>query len=136
MQLATLLKKLNTLNLPKDQYVITSSASLAVRGIREAKDLDIFVSEKLWHKLAEKYGISYSPLESIIIGNIEALWKSSNFVDPEVASPEELLESKEMIQGYPYASLEVLRKLKALGKREKDIRDVKLIDEYLAKNRK
>ncbi|MBU4381382.1 hypothetical protein L6255_02740 [Candidatus Parcubacteria bacterium] len=53
MKIDILLEELDKLNLPKDQYAITSSGSLAIRGIREANDLDIIVTPKVWKELLQ-----------------------------------------------------------------------------------
>ncbi len=134
MQLQELLKELDSLNLPKNQYVITSSAALAVRGIREANDLDIVVSAELGNTLKPKYPLIKEPFERIkLTDNIEALGPPSLFVDPKVVTPDKLLINPEVIAGHPYVNLETLRIFKALGTREKDVSDVRLIDDYLSK---
>jgi len=55
MKIDILLAELDKLNLPDDQYAITSSGPLAIRGIREANDLDIIVTPKVWTELSKKY---------------------------------------------------------------------------------
>ena len=53
------LKKIvDSLNLPKDEYYILSSGSLALYDLREnAKDLDLCVSKELFERLKEKFNI-------------------------------------------------------------------------------
>ena len=135
LPLEDLLLELERLNLPEDQYVITSSAALAARGIRGAKDIDIIVSDTLWDSLADKYTVNEEPFKSIkITDTVEVLGPGSYFVDPSVATPDELLKDPEIIHGHPFVRLEELRRFKVLGNREKDIKDVELIDQYLAMN--
>jgi hypothetical protein len=57
-------KKLQELNFPIGEYVLVGSGPLAARELREASDLDIAVTDKLWqqlldsgdYKLEERYG--------------------------------------------------------------------------------
>ena len=42
-----LFEEFRGLNLPLGEYVVVSSGVLAIRGIREAGDIDAIVSEKL-----------------------------------------------------------------------------------------
>ena len=53
------LAELKALNLPLGHYAIFGSGPLAVRGIREAADLDIIVSESLWKELLPKHEKSW-----------------------------------------------------------------------------
>jgi len=46
-------KKLKELNFPLGEYVLVGSGPLAARGIREASDLDIAVTPKLFKELIE-----------------------------------------------------------------------------------
>jgi hypothetical protein len=57
MQFEKLLNELKKLNLPPDEFAITSSGCLAVRGIREANDLDLVVSDKLFDDLSKRKNI-------------------------------------------------------------------------------
>ena len=53
-----LIKLIENLNLPKDEYYILSSGVLVLYGLRDlAGDLDLCVSEELFNCLKEKYNI-------------------------------------------------------------------------------
>lgn len=53
-----LIKLIENLNLPKDEYYILSSGVLVLYGLRDlAGDLDLCVSEELFNSLKEKYNI-------------------------------------------------------------------------------
>lgn len=133
MELNALLKELEKLKLPKDQYVITSSAALAVHGLRDPHDIDIIVSDELWKKLTKENEVNELPFKSIKLSkHVEVLSSVSHFVDPKIISPRVQLKDPDIINGYPYVKLEILKRFKELGKREKDIKDVKIIEEFLA----
>jgi len=134
MKLDILLAELDKLNFPKDQYAITSSGPLAIRGIREANDLDIIVSLKLWAELLKKYPVKKEGFESIEIGNIQILWKGSFFTDSKVATVEEQIKTADVIKGYRFVNLDLIKKFKKISGREKDKRDLELIKNY--ENRK
>ena len=54
-----LLKLLEKLNLPKDEYYVLSGASLVIRGIREqAGDLDLCISRELFEQIKDKYDLT------------------------------------------------------------------------------
>lgn len=53
------LKMLEELNLPKDEFYVLSGASLVIRGIREkCSDLDLCISEELYEKIKDKYKLT------------------------------------------------------------------------------
>lgn len=135
MKFEGLLNYLYSLKLPPDQYVIVGSGPLAARNIREAKDLDIIVSESLWVKLSEHYPIvSKFSVNRIVLDNpdIEILGQGSAFRDPEIASVEQMIQTADIINGHPFLSLNLLKKFKQKLGREKDLKDIGLIDQYLA----
>ncbi len=69
------LDELEKLNLPKGKFSIFGSGPLAIRGLRENKDLDILVTHNLWYKLAKKYPVVLKPERPplIFIGHIQIL---------------------------------------------------------------
>lgn len=135
MNFKKLLKQLEELNLPEDQFVVVSSGSLAVREIRDARDLDLLVTDKLWNELVHKYpSKNEHGVVKIGIGeDIEVLGKGSAFVDSEYASVEEVINSADVINGVRYMNLELLRKFKEKMGRDKDKKDIELIDQYNAR---
>lgn len=136
MKIELLLKQLEELNLPKDQYIIIASASMAIRHIREADDLDLLVTKGLWQELTKKYPVeTLDGLNSIAIGNVQILREGSMFLRPEIAPEELVFQTAETIQGYPFISLDLLKKFKLNLAREKDLRDVGLIDKYLSSSK-
>lgn len=133
MNFSKLLQKLKALNLPNDQYVIIGSGPLAVRNLREAQDLDILTSDSLWNELSQKYPvIPQKPpdIEKIQIGNIEFVGQGSTYKDSSIATLEEILNTADFINGFPYLNLNLLKKFKLKMAREKDLKDIKLIDQF------
>lgn len=134
------LNELKKLNLPKGKYAVFGSGPLAIRGLRENKDIDIMVKSGLWKELKKKYPdrikkTKDNKAESIHLGNIEILeinyqdW--SSFID----DPNKLIDQAEIIQGFPFVKLDHLLECKKIMNREKDWKDIELINNYLSKNR-
>ena len=136
MNKAALLRQLETLPIPKDSYVVFGSGPLAVAGIRDAKDIDLFVSPSAYAVLKaagwkEHYkGPGDVPLT---FGVFEAHdnWDFSKY------SPtfEHLYETAAKVDGIAFASLEEVRKWKQASGIQKHLDDIELIDEYLAKQK-
>lgn len=128
------LKRLNKLTLPEDQFVIVGSGPLGVRDIRECRDLDVLVTDELWNELAKKYPIKQEHgIDKIEVDeDIEMLAKGSAFRDPNIASIEEIIKNADIIEGIRFINLELLVKFKQKMGREKDLKDIDLIKDYLA----
>lgn len=120
------IEELKRLSLPKDDFAIFGSGPMAVRGIRENKDLDLVVTPTLWEDLKKKLPVSDD--STIKIGNIE-IFKELPIFD----NTEELIDNADIIDGFKFVKLnEVIKFKKALG-REKDLKDIKLIENFLKK---
>lgn len=133
MNFPKLLQELKALNLPNDQYVIIGSGPLAVRNLREAQDLDILTSDSLWQELSQKYPVILQippDIEKIQIGNIEFVGKGSSYRDDAVAAIDEIFKTADLINGHFYINLNLLRKIKQKRAKEKDLKDIELIDQY------
>ncbi len=121
------LEELDHLNLPKKDYAITGSGPLAIRNIREADDVDVVVRKELWEKLIKKY----TPFDErrILIGNIE-IW--GDFINL-THRMDEVINNSELIEGYPFVTLQDTLSWKKFLNREKDQKDITLVETYLQK---
>src|SRR3989338_11261459 len=123
MGLQELLQELKALRLPAEDYAIFGSSPLAVRGIRDCNDLDIVVSARLWEELSSQYAPAGKKIE---IGNLE-FWRDwMPWFSP--AEVDEIIASAECIDDVPFAKLPYVIELKKKMGREKDKRDLVLID--------
>ncbi|HHE76422.1 MAG TPA: hypothetical protein ENL27_00315 [Candidatus Parcubacteria bacterium] len=127
-----LLEELKRLNLPDGGYAIYGSGPMAVRGLRDANDLDIVVKDELYEKLREKYKDKEIKTGHIKIGDIEIFASFNSLID----NPEEVIDRTEELNGFRFIRLEDLIRWKQKLGREKDLKDIKLIKKYLAENRK
>ncbi len=126
--------KVKSLNFPKGSYVVFGSAPLAVLDIREVRDIDLLVSQDLYEGL-ENDGwkkVIKGPKDTPVTFDIFEAHPNWDF-SPYAPTLSELLSRAIEAEGFPFASLEDVRKWKAASGRPKDLVDLKLIDEYLAK---
>lgn len=126
------LRELEKLNLPKDKFAVFGGGVLAVWGIRETNDLDLVVLPELWEILVKKYPAEKTDWGGKIhlTGNIEAVEES------KIGSVEETIKSADVIFGFRFVNLKLMKEWKKKMGREKDLRDIKLIEEYIKYNTK
>lgn len=129
-----LLKELDSLKLPQGKYVVVGSGPLGVRGIRESQDLDILVSNDLWDELSIKYGfIDKNGNKVIKISDKIEVLGNKTFPNESSDNPtvEEQIRDAEIIRGYPFQSIEHFKYFKKMGRRQKDLDDVILIQSWI-----
>lgn len=129
-----ILNEIRKLDLPAGQFIVVGGGSLAVRGIRETRDLDIVVLPEVFEMLVAQgwpldaeYENKWSR-KRIKRGLTEIypdlfLEKQNRYLDIK-----ELIAQADIIAGIPFQPLQHLRMCKLEATREKDIKDVELID--------
>jgi len=128
-----IITKVKSLNLPAGSYVVFGSCPMALAGIREANDIDMLVSQKLRENLSKMSWeqIYKTPNDKPLVHDVFEAHDNWNFSEFN-PTLEELLKTATVKKVLPFASLQNVRKWKAVGSRPKDLKDVQLIDEYLA----
>lgn len=140
----TIFERAKQLNLPFGEYAIVGSAVLEAHGIREANDIDLLVSPRLFESLL-KNGWQLCECEKC-----QALWQkrekkkilTSPGHDVEMLSEfswgnayrgdtAALMSDADIIGGFPFIKIEELLKWKKAAMREKDLKDIALIEAYL-----
>jgi hypothetical protein len=125
-----LFKKAKDLQLPIGQYALFGSAPLGIRGLRECHDVDMIITKDLWEQCKSKNWetvIKSDGNQCFVIDSIEM------GVDwfPGEWDVNKLIEEAEIIDGLPFVKLEEVLKWKKLFNREKDQKDIKIIEEFL-----
>lgn len=121
-------QEIERLDLPQGEYAVFGSGPLAARGLREAHDADIIVKSGLWQRLTQAYNDNLDAgRPPIILGNIE-IWPHWFEMTDKI---DEMIESAEIIQGLPFVRLDYVLDWKQAMGRDKDKRDVELINEFL-----
>lgn len=119
------LAELKKLNLPTDKYAIFGSGPLAIRGIRDSKDLDIIVKASLWNELTKKYPEENERLIKINSTEVYKDWS------PWFSNTNELIDNADIFDGIRFVKLRYLIAWKKAYNREKDKRDIQLIEKHL-----
>lgn len=119
-----IIKIIKEMDLPVDEYWITSGAALVIHGVKKmTHDIDLGGTTNLVEYFIQN-GCTFKIVED-----------NSRIV--EVNNHIELLENWivddiELIDNLPVATLQSIKKQKFELGREKDIRDIKLIEEFLS----
>lgn len=122
-----LLKLVESLNLPKDEYYILGGGSLVMFGIKDTTaDLDLCVSNELFEKLKEKYNLEKK--------NECGFYSISDIIEI-IPNPKEEFTC-EVIEGYQVEDLRRILEFKKKRNADKDRPYVEKIEEYLEKHRK
>jgi hypothetical protein len=134
----TVFERVSELAFPIGQYVVVGG-SMEAHGIRKARDIDLVVSPGLFEDLEQQGWVPYSPKPDFMGETWGRLEKGNVQVNSEIswageffAETQDLIDNAEIIQGYPFAPLEVLAAWKKARGREKDIKDIELISNYLS----
>jgi len=130
-----LFKELRASDLPVDEYIVVASGPLGIRNLRPMNDVDILVTEKLWHELEQSYErfTEHGATKLRLSPNVEAMYQGS-FEKPIPGAPTaaEQILGKEIIEGLPFQNIYTALEFKKKLPREKDKRDVELIETWLA----
>ncbi len=127
-----LIQKIKELNLPKDQYVVVGSGILDILGIRKASDIDIAATKDLHQKLRESglWGENKRFNKIFLKKDIYEIIPQLNWENYNTTT-EEAISSALLIEDIPFMNLYELIKFKTALGREKDFKDIKLLNEYL-----
>ena len=109
---------------PKDQYAIFGSGPLAVRGIKPLKDVDVTVTQELWDRLLAEGHRPDSRGVIVLDGAID-VWRGYPGVNVDA-----VIAGAEMINGYPFATLEAVKAWKQAFGRDKDKADLALLEQW------
>ncbi len=129
MKIDVLIDEVKRLNLPLGKYAVFGSAVMAIRGIREAPNIDVIVTNDLWHKLLDLFSPDAEGF--IKIGHVKI---SNWWFVPTRKDISTMIKEAEIIRGIPFVRLEEVLAYKSKLNRWKDKRDVVLIREFLIKN--
>ncbi len=116
------LKKLDELNLDKNNYCIIASGSMLMHNLRDnCNDIDIKVTEELFQKLLDKYNMKQSDRYDYVyeLGDIDV--NCRNFDRNNI----------EFVDGYPVEKLELQLNWMLKNNRPKDQEKIKILQEYL-----
>ncbi|QJU08146.1 hypothetical protein FBF28_01005 [Candidatus Saccharibacteria bacterium oral taxon 488] len=134
----TFAERVKELGLPLDQIIIIGSGILDQLGIRQSTDIDVAVDRATLEKIAgdsdwaEKLDTNQRRYLVKYDGSVE-IWDGWE-IDGRIVEYDELLDYAVEYDGVKFVNLDFLRRWKNWRGREKDIQDVRLIDEWRAKH--
>jgi predicted nucleotidyltransferase len=121
--------------LEKDDFAIFGSGPMYIRDIKEKlKDLDIIVNQKGWNKLIQHYESknTNSGFGNLITINNEGIEiEIFDMWGPGKWDLDELIKTSDKIEEVNFVTLENVLKWKKEMNREKDVEDIKKINEFL-----
>ncbi|WP_291562903.1 MULTISPECIES: hypothetical protein [unclassified Clostridium] len=116
---------LEELNFPKEHYWVLAGASLVMHGVKtETRDIDLGCSKFLFENLIKN---GYKP---VVLKDSSRVIRVNEGLE---VFEEWNVDNVELINDLPVGSLESIRKHKIKLGREKDLRDIELIDVFLQK---
>lgn len=119
-----LLKLVESLNIPKDEYYILGGGSLVMFGIKETtSDLDLCVSNELFAKLKEKYNLDENDKNEC------GFYQISDIIEI-IPNPKEEFTAQE-IDGYKVEELKRILEFKKKRNAPKDKPYIEKITQYL-----
>ncbi len=133
---AQIIAKVKAENFPAGSYIIFGAGTLAAVGIREAGDIDMFVTQDVIEmKKAEGWqfvdkGDKDMPLTHDCF-ELHTNWDFGHGYNPTFA---DLMSRAQVVGGVTFASLQDVREWKLAYRRPKDLEDIEKIDKYLAQN--
>jgi len=125
-------QKVKKLNLPKGKYAVCFGSALEGYGIRKSNDVDIVVTKDVYLNLKKK-----GWKETIFPNGLTCLIKEQYEVTINLnygkyhAFFRHLIKSANIIKGVPFVNLKEIIKFKKEMNRDKDKKDIKLIENYL-----
>ncbi len=123
-------QKIRELGLQGGSYVIVGSGILDALKIREAGDIDIIVSNEVYKKFEEEgWQKANWPDQVVLKHGIFDLGK--NWYGKTV---DDLISDATLIDDIPYLSLDAVYEWKKLRARDKDLKDLALIEAYKARS--
>ncbi len=130
-----IIEKVKKLKFPFGQYVVISGGTLEALGIRDTEDVDIAVLLEL-HKKIRKGG----EWREEVRHNKIFLVKDGIEINPDISwasyqtSTKQVIDTAIVVDGVPFMNLIELKKFKIALGRDKDLRDIKLINKYIEKH--
>ncbi len=126
---------IKTLNLPLGEYAVSGSGVLSAHGLRDFRDIDILISWKLFDDLKKRGWKERDNMwGSVVIEN--GIYEASPDIilagtyHPNI---QEIINNADIINNIAFLRLEDLLVFKRVLNRPKDLDDIRLITDFLAK---
>lgn len=132
-----IIKKLLSLKLPTKDYAVVGSGPMFAYGIKsQINDIDIVARGKAWEMVRKLGNPIKSPLGNTIIQIFDGKVEAGITWLPGECDIDELIDTADVIEGIRFVSLENVLKWKKKMARPKDLKHIKMIEEYLSNKKK
>ena len=128
----SIIDRVKTLGLPESEFIVIGSGVMDVLGLRESHDIDLVASKALFTQLAligweerKQHGVD------MLMRDDAEVWPSWYHLGHHHTLNELLRRSVE-IKGVRFVSPDFLLEWKRAAHREKDLPDIKLLEEHLS----
>ena len=131
-----IIKKVKELGLEPGSYIVFGSCPMALAGIREAGDIDFLANAEVRARFKKEgwQEVDKGPNDKPLAHDVYEIHDQWNFSSYQ-PTLEQLLATATVVDDVPFASLEEVKKWKQSSGRPKDLKDIELIDAYLAQNK-
>jgi len=126
VEISKLVGEVKKMKLAEGEYAVFGSAVMAIRGLREAPNIDVIVKNSLWDNLSDKYQVDSEGFIRIGLIKISNWWFAPLRKEISV-----LIDEAETIDGLRFVKIEEVLAYKKKLKGDKDVGDVKLIEKYI-----
>ena len=134
MENENIFEKVKSLGLNLGEYVVISGGVLEAHGIRKAGDCDLVITEEVFERLKnDGWEVVFWNDKFILTKNAFEAARDCNYKN-YLPDTKKLILEADIINGCAFANIEETLKFKNELGREKDKKDVKLIEEYLKNN--
>lgn len=133
----TIFERVAELGLPLGQYAVIGSGVMAAHGIRDFKDIDLLVTPELYEELKQKGWQEKAVRPDFIVIEKGMAEASPGIMTLPTYRPDisKLIAEADIINGIPFVKLEEVIAFKRAMGREKDFKDIELIENYLGAKR-
>lgn len=129
-----LIQKFLSLDLPKDDWVIFGSGPLYAHGIiKNPQDLDVVARGEAWKKALKLGKLQKLPLGDKVIRLFDGKVEIMNAWTPGKWDIDKLIDTAEIVEDVRFVNLKTVLKSKKRAARSKDLKHIKMIEEYLNK---
>lgn len=125
------INKLKKLGYPLNEILIVGSGTMALYGLKENNDIDLWVTKKVYDNMLKDS--RFSPNGKMLETKDGLIEADHRFICVKDKVEDHLKRAK-VVNGFHFQSLQDVLEWKQCMKRPKDINDIKVIENYIKKN--
>jgi len=125
------INKLKKLGYPLNEMLIVGSGTMALYGLKENNDIDLWVTKKVYEKMLKD--TRFTPNGKMLETKDGLIEADHRFICVKDKVEDHLKRAK-IVDGIYFQSLQDVLNWKQCMKRTKDINDIKVIENYMKKN--